>query len=328
MSKFLHFLFVTILFIKCGPSEKGSNEPSGKQISVTHFNILFVPDMSNRVNPGLYQRPLADMDILSVITQNLYPTILRFKRAENQQDKLMIDFVNKGLINQYGVNTDKLLIDFSRFANQNDRINYIAEREGVNRTLRSDINEMSLEYSRINNLAIKQNTGADIWSYFHQGIDEKRVLPVSKPLIYMNNRYVNSYRNILILLTDGYIEAGIFNKGFDLSKKSIDMFRKAFLQSGESDMGLFLQRNKQFQIKPVNNQLLQNLEVLVMELYDRSLSPAGVATIHPTDMEIIRLFWTNWLQNSKVKRFELHSYATSKDEAEKTVLHFLGISKT
>jgi hypothetical protein len=80
-------------------------------------------------------------------------------------------------------------------------------------------------------------------------------------------------------------------------------------------------------IRPVHNEALKNLEVLVMELYDRSLSKTGSATIQPTDMEIMKLFWTDWLRASKVKRFELHTIANSKAEAEKVVLNFLGVNK-
>ena len=131
----------------------------------------------------------------------------------------------------------------------------------------------------------------------------------------------------MIMTTDGYIEAGIFDKGFDLSKKLIDRFRDAFLASGESDMASFFKKNKQFRIKPVHNDKLKNLEILVMELYDRSLTKTGAATVHPTDMEIMKLFWTDWLQQSRVKRFELHPIANSKAEAEKIILDFLNVTK-
>lgn len=315
-------------FINWCPTKSDHNTiEKGKVISTTHFNILFAPDMSNRVNPQLYKRPLNDADILSIITNDLYPTILRFKRAENQKDKLMIDFINKELINQYSVNTDKLLIDFGKFGNQNERIDYILERNGVKQTLKKDITDMTIEFTRINNLAIKHNVGADIWNYLNQNIDGNRVLSPERPLKFNNNIYENNYRNILILPTDGYIEPDTFNKGYDLSKNTIDSFRKAFLKSEENDMQEFLKKNKKFQLNPVKNEHLKHLEILVMELYDRSLSKGGSATIHPTDIEIIKLLWTTWLQQSNVERFELHSYASSKNEAEKIILNFIGISK-
>ena len=64
-----------------------------------------------------------------------------------------------------------------------------------------------------------------------------------------------------------------------------------------------------------------------MELSDRSVSKVGAATIHPTDMEIIKLFWSDWLKASKVKRFELKPCANSSAEAEKDILDFLNVDK-
>lgn len=314
----------------CDSFGQAEKDKSGtdKMFITTHYNILFAPDMSNRVNMQQYKRPLNDVDILSVLTNNLYPSILRFKRLENQKDKLKVDFINKGLVNEYQVNTDKLMIDFGRFERQNDRINYILERNNVKQTLREDLNDMRTELTRINNLAFDKNFGADIWSYLNQGIDETRILAPETPIKYNGSSYQNTYRNILILLTDGYIEAGIFGKGFDLSENTVKDFRKAFSKSGETSMQDFLNKHKNLYIKPVKNPNLKNLEILVLELYDRSLSPQGSATVHPTDMEIMKLLWTNWLQQSNVKKFELHPYAISRDEVEKIILNFIGITKT
>lgn len=298
-----------------------------KPVVVTHFNITFAPDLSNRTNLQLYPRPLNDAEILKIITNNLYPTILRYRRSENQKDKLQVDFINKGLINQYNVNMEKLLIDFGQFSRQNDRINYILERDHVRKTLKQDAGFMVTEFGRINNTAARQNFGADIYTYFNEGIDQKNVLPSEKPVDDEGTTYVNTYRNVLILATDGYIEAGIYDKGFDLSKTRIDAFRAAFLASGQTDLKTFFKKNPQFRITPARNEYLKNLEVLLMELYDRSKSKTGRATIQPTDMEIMKLFWADWLQQSRVKRFELHPCASSKAEAEKIILDFLNVTK-
>jgi hypothetical protein len=310
----------------------GLNQPvtaitTTNKYTVSHFNITFAPDLSNRVNPGLYKRPLNDVDILKIITGDLYPSVLRYRRLENQKDKLLVDFVNKGLVSEYKVNTEKLLIDFARFANQGERMAYIKKRDGVKQWLDLDKEKMVAEFGRINSVAVKQNFGADIWTYFNEGIDDKRVLPDEKPSVNGSNIVVNTYRDILILTTDGYIEAGIYGKGFDLSKSTIEVFRNAFLASGDKDIRHFFKKHNEFRIKQVNNEYLRNLEVLVMELYDRSKSKGGGATVQPTDMEIMKLYWTDWLQQSKVKRFELHPYANSRDEAEKIILNFLGVPK-
>lgn len=318
MKKYLILLLITTLL---------SGFTKLKSVVITHFNITFAPDLSNRTNLQLYPRPLNDVELLKIIASDLYPTILRYRRSENQKDKLQVDFINKGLINQYNVNMDRLLIDFGQFARQNDRINYILERDHVRKTLKQDAGSMVAEFGRINSEAARQNFGADIYTYFNEGIDLKNVLPSEKPVDDEGAIYVNTYRNVLILTTDGYIEAGIYDKGFDLSKNKVDAFRTAFLASGQTDLKSFFKKNPQFRITPAHNEYLKNLEVLVMELYDRSKSKTGRATVQPTDMEIMKLFWTDWLQQSKVKRFELHPCSNSKAEAEKIILDFLNVSK-
>jgi hypothetical protein len=294
---------------------------------ITHYNITFAPDLSNRVNPNLYKRPLNDVDLLKILAANLYPNILTEKRSQYQQDKLLVDFINKGLIGQYSIQTDKLLIDFGRFSSQLARINYIVMDKPPKPTLGQDISIMTKEFNRVYNSAIDDNVGADIWTYFDQGIDDKNVLLDELPKQSEGFTYINHYRNILILPTDGYIEAGIFGKGFDLAQQTINRFRKAFLASGETDLEKFYRKNPDYHIKAARNPRLKSMEVLVLEMYDRSLTKSGSATVHPTDMEIMKLFWTDWLSQSGVKHFELHPYANSRAEAQKIVMNFLGINK-
>jgi len=299
------------------------------KLTITHFNITFAPDLSNRVNPKLYKRPLNDTELLQVISGKLHPDILTYRRSQNQHDRLLVDFINKGLITQYEVRTDKMLIDFGQFPTQLARINYIMMDKPPKPTLVQDIAGMNREFGRVYNKAIKDHVGADIWTYLDQGIDDKNVFADEKPIHDADNDivYVNHFRNVLILPTDGYIEAGIFGKGFDLGQQTINRFRNAFLASGDTDLQRFFRKNPSYHIKPVHNERLKRLEILVLEMYDRSLTAAGSATVHPTDMEIMKLFWSDWLQQSGVKHFELHPCANSRDEAEKTIVSFLGIHK-
>jgi hypothetical protein len=175
-----------------------------------------------------------------------------------------------------------------------------------------------LKRFRRNSKAAKSNNGADIWSYFQSGINERIVLPsLSK------GKVVHRFRNIMIMLTDGYIEAGIYNKGFDLSASKVADFRKAFLKSKEGSMESFLSKNARFKIAAARNPFLKNLEVIVVEMYDRSLSKSGAATSHPTDMEIMKVIWTDWLRSSGVKRFELKAAASSQAEAIKYIMNFI-----
>jgi hypothetical protein len=301
---------------------------SANTYEINHFNITFAPDLSNRLNTKLYPRALSDVDILKTLTNNLYPTILRYRRSENQKDKLSVDFINKRLINEYNVNTEKLSVDFGKFKKQGDRIGYILGRNGVKENLKVDINNFITEFSKINNVAAVKNFGADIWTYLNEGVDNSKIaLNAEAPINDNGVSYVNRYRNILVITTDGYIEAGIYGQGYDLSKNTIESFRNAFKKSGETDVRAFFNKNTKYRIKPTNNPYLKNVEILVLELYDRSKTQGGAATVQPTDMEIIKLFWSDWLTKSKVKCFELHPIMNTKNEAEKAVLNFMGINK-
>ena len=303
------------------------NLPPAK-FEITHYNITFAPDLSNRVNPLKYARPLQDITILNMLTENLYPSILRQGRSEQQRDRLRVDFINKGLISTYNVQTQCLSLDFGRFGtNQKARINYIKRRNNTPDYLQRDNERLNTEFSRIYNVAKTKNFGADIWTYLKE-FDGERVLETEKSVQDdVGNSYINKYKNILILATDGYIEAGIYGKGYDLSQKRVDDFRNAFISSGEQDLEAYFKKRKDCRIKPVQNNKLKNVEVLVMELFDRSRSKDGRAMVHPTDLDILKLFWADWLKQSGVRRFELQPCANSKADAEKTMLNFLSVTK-
>lgn len=289
---------------------------SAQKKEIVNYNIIFSPDLSNRLNTTLYPKVVNDADIVEGVLKNIYP-ILRIKRSQDQLDRYSVDFVNKGLISMYKVNTDMLNIDFQRFERQSDRIAYVMARK-VPRTLAGDVSGFMSEYRKFSEKASKSNNGADIWSYFQSGIDNRIVLPSL-----VNAKVTQKFRNIMVLLSDGYIEAGIYNKGYDLSAKKVADFRKSFLKSKSESMESFLSKNKVFRINPVKNAQLKNLEVIVLEMYDRSLSKTGAATSHPTDMEIMKVIWTDWMRASGVKRFELRQTASNSAEAVKYVMDFI-----
>ncbi|SDK40209.1 hypothetical protein SAMN04487898_10884 [Pedobacter sp. ok626] len=293
------------------------NFAQAQRQQVTHYNIIFAPDLSNRLNTKLYPKPVSDAKIVSSVLSKIYPDILRIKRLDRQMDKFSVDFINRGLIGIYKINTEVLNIDFGPFQDrQLERIDYIMGRS--KRKLSSDVTLFNAEYARINAKASLANHGADIWTYFNSGIDGSIVKPAFK-----RGNSIQAYRNILILMTDGYIEAGIYGKGYDLSKQKVDAFRKAYLKSRASNLEHFLGLNPQFKINPVNNQYLKNLEVLVLEMYDRSLSKSGAATIHPTDMEIMKVIWSDWLRESGIKHFELKSIMANQTEIDHTTIGFI-----
>lgn len=302
----------------CGPTNTPKTEKKQGHYLTDHYNITIASDLSNRLNPKLYPKAVSDADIISIIGMNIYPRILTHKRSMNQIDQFRIDFINKKQIMAFGVNTQLLDIDFSKFDLQSERIKYLKN------TFQSDERKFEGEFLRVQKEAIKRPFGSDIWTYMQQGVDGFIVNQEKSESKMGTNIFQNRYRNVLILLTDGYIEAGILHKNFDLSGSKINDFRKQFIKSGEKDIAAFYKKNPQFKINQVSNPLLKNLDILVLELYDRTETNVGAST-HPTDLEIMKLIWGDWLKTSGVKRFELYPKFSSKAEAEKVIFKFLGV---
>lgn len=322
--KYVYTLLILTLALTGCTSDTASEVQEEKEkqenaIIIYHYNITFAADLSNRLNTKLYPKPVTDTSIVNIVIDNIYPRILKNKRSMNQLDQFRIDFINKKQISAYDVKTNDLEIDFKRFRNkQSERISY----------LRTDFNKDAIafknEYQRINEQAILQPYGSDIWTYLNEGINNNIIDTTKSLTSFDDNYFLNKQKNVLILFTDGYIEAGIYDQNFDLSSNKIKKFREEFLKSGSSDLNKFYKDHPVFKIKSTNNPLLKNLNVLVLEMYDRTESNQG-ATVHPTDIEIMRIFWKDWLTRSGVNEVELHPKFSNKAEAEKVVMKFLGV---
>ena len=314
---------VLLIVLLYGAASCVTPKKSNEVNTIVNYNVTIAPDFSSRINSIIYPKPISDEEVVKSIVDNIYPKILKNGREMDQMDKFSIDFINKQLINYYNVNTRLFNIDFSAFKNQEIRINYIL-RDTSAKNLKTDKANFISEFERVHKLASTNTFGADIWTYLNEGIDNKVVNNEIEAYEFANGKYANKFRNILILITDGYIEAGIYGQGYDISVNRVNQFRQAYLNSGEKNLKQFFDKRKDFRIKPVNNPLLKNLEILVVELYDRSETNQG-ASIHPTDMEIIKLFWADWFDQSGVTTYKLLPKFSTKAEAEKAILDFMGV---
>ncbi|MBS9525849.1 hypothetical protein KI659_17645 [Litoribacter alkaliphilus] len=323
-------LFCLGLFTWACSSNADEEKSEPKVFRTQHYNIIIAPDLSNRVDFSIRQKPLKDLQIAEVVLKNLYPKILNSaNRSESQKDRVRFDFINKNLITKYGVETNKLELNFGEFKNQGKRMDYIKGR--AERSLQEDREKFMAEYEKIHSTAEKNNFGADIWTYL-KGLDNSSIITSGEVNSHNNIEYHHNYKNVMFLLTDGYIEAGLFgqqgckegNQCYYLSSNRIKEFRNAFKRSGESDLKQFFEKNG-YGIVPVDNPILENVEILALEFNDRSLDHAGNATVYPTDYEILELFWTDWMEKSGVKRFKMKRTLTSEMDAEQEILGFMGV---
>jgi hypothetical protein len=333
-------LIACTLFSGCTSSaetmEGGETESESDHINsasaskpIVHYNIIIAPDLSNRL---LRPKPVNDGQVVKTVLKNIYPKILKHGKSVNQYDVFSASIISNKLINQYNIKTQDLQIDFSRFElRQMERIQYITGQAADN-NLEKDKKKFFQEFTRVANAAAKSTSGADLWTYFNSGIGTTLVRDKGPESSFNKVTYKSQYRNIMILLTDGYIEAAMFgkkacpsgNKCYYLSGQKVKEFRAAFKRSGMNDMKAFFEKNN-YGIIPAQNENLKKLEVLVLQMEDRSLNNAGNATVYPTDMDIMKLFWSDWLSKSEVKKFELRPVLASEAETEKVILNFLDL---
>jgi hypothetical protein len=318
------------IILGCSGTGNEKSEISGSKDTVTveHFNIVIVPDLSNRLNRQLYPKPILDEDIVCLLLSSYPVKVATYRRTDSQKDKIRVSFINQSQVNQYNISPSDMQIDLSVFEKQIDRIDYLKNRSEM--TFTKDTTKFIASFESLTKRAQVEDFGADIWSYLAK-LDEYWIHNEANTSSFNQRIYRHVYRNVLLLITDGYIEAGIYKNGgcpvdtkscMFLSKRRIDEFRTAFKNSRHSDLKAFF-NSSGYEITPVHNDHLKGLEVLVIELYDRSLAKGGVPTKYPTDLDILTLFWRKWLTDSNVSRFQLEPTFGSKEEAQETILNFL-----
>jgi hypothetical protein len=303
--------------------------PEVKNDRITeHFNMMIVPDLSNRIDSNNKPKPVSDLEIIGIVLNCIEDGYLKSQgRRMNQKDRFQLLFTNQTLINKHSVNTNDMLLDFSQFDKQRERIDYINDR-GSNGSFSADLDRMKKQTEKIYSSAREDFDGADIWSFMKNlNASEIKTSGSIKAVRTADGKeFENEYRNVIILLTDGYIEAGRYPNNQmcpSLSEKRIASFRTDFNRKGSGRSIEEFFNDEGYGITPVHNPLLQEVEVIVMELDDRSVDKSGNATQDVSDMEIIKTFWSDWLAKSGVKRFALHSKSSSVQEANQSIKDFL-----
>lgn len=324
-------LFLVILMWGCA-SAGDKNIEKAEATGIYHYNITIAPDLSNRVDMKIHPKPIEDSIIISSTLDLVQDILHAGHRDTDQKDSYTVSFINQGLIRMYDVNQDNLHIDFAGFKNQSARMDFIKGRNKYDGCgLKEVVGDFKIECDRMYSQAVQKPHGADLWSFLQHGIDETNVKKVESPFVYADQKFQNRYKNILILLTDGYIESGLSadaarglskNQSYDLGESRIKQFRNAYKASGMTDMKAFFKKYN-YGIIPLTNKHIENLNILVLEMYDRSLTSSGNASVYPTDADVMELFWTDWLTNSKVNSFDLKRCFPDRRRAKRTIENFM-----
>ena len=280
-----------ILFFSCKEEKNDEKETLTKNPVTENYNISILLDLSDRIsleknpNPTMqyYQRDLGYIKSISeAFTQHL-----KTKRIRQIDDKMQLFFNPEPLDQKINLISENLKIAI--------------DKNNVSKGFLNSINEnYAAKTSKIYNSAIKDDNfiGSDIWNFFDTKVKDQCV--------------EDKYRNILIVLTDGYMfhENTVVTEGKRTSYITPELIRKNGLNTqnwkkkfDEQDFGF---------IKIEGN--LSNLEVLVL-----GINPDKK---NPYEEKVIKAYWTKWFAEMNIKHFEITN-ADLPSNMEKIIQDFI-----
>lgn len=283
--RFYALLFSILFLFSCGSesNDKSTNEEGQSSKTVEQpdqLNITLLLDLSDRIDtkkypekPEHFERDIAIVKYFS----ELFVKDMEKRGTFMAKGKMKVIFSPKPQDPNVNLIAEKLSVDLSVMDSK--------QKKEVHDNL---INNFTESITKIYNGTLSESKwiGSDIWRFFKN--DVKDYCVESKP----------NYRNILVVLTDGYI--------YHQDSKDQNGNRYAYLlpnviskynlrknpnweqELEKQDFGLISKRND-----------LENLEILVLEI---SPSPN-----YKNDEDIIKSILAKWFTEMKVKRFGIYN---------------------
>jgi hypothetical protein len=329
MKMFNKFYYILIFFLaSCNGCPPGEGTVSRN--TNYGYNIIVAFDISNRIlSSGRYTDP----EILQLVTNNL-KTVFQKSIDVGIPAKFYLTTINNNDFKDLNYPDSVFKIDLTRFKTDAvARSNYLYHNDTDKNSLKHDVEVLNSTFNSLYDQVKRKNQlPADIW-YFFQDKLTSPVLDTSSNTYERDENYItNKYKNYIIVVTDGYIEAGRYaadknmragNSCRYLSGNLTNEFRDKYNSSRAKDYKEFY-KEEGYGITPVKNELLKDCKLLVLELDDRTLVK-GVTTKTPPDLEIIRLFWRDWFIKSGVpeSNFILKEKLTNKQNLNEVIKNFL-----
>jgi len=264
-----------ILFFSCKEDPKNQEKETTVKSSVSeNYNISILIDLSDRIslkkNPNstmeIYQRDLGYIKSVSeAFTQHL-----KLKRMRQIDDKMQLFFNPEPENSEINSISKDLRIE--------------VDKDNASKKLLNSINDTySSKTASIYESAIKDDKyiGSDIWNFFDSKVQDQCI--------------DKGYRNILVILTDGYI----FYDGTQIKNGNLSSYLTPQLikQNGLNTNNW----QKKFDTENFGfiniDTDLSNLEVLVL-----GINPSKN---NPFEEKVIKAYWSKWLSEMNIKHFEI-----------------------
>lgn len=272
-------LFLSILLFSCKKedSKESLKEEQGEQVidkSFNNYNISILLDLSDRISPKKYPNSAMefyqrDLGYINSIAE-AFTNHIKGKKVRQMNDQIQIYFNPEPKNQEINAISNKLKFKFDKDNSSKNNISL------VNSTYKN-------ETAKIYDLAIKDNNyvGSDIWKFFANNVNDYCI--------------ENKHRNILIILTDGYV----FYKDTKIKEGNLTSYLlPEMIRSNKLNQADWNEKIKQQKLGfLVANENLSNLEILVL-----GINPD---TKNPYEGKVIKEYWSNWFTKMKVKRFEI-----------------------
>jgi hypothetical protein len=279
--KTTHNLFILLimssLFLSCKNTDDGEKESEAvaKDVS-SNLNISILIDLSDRISPQKYPNQtmeyyLRDVGYINSIAE-AFTDHIQTKKVRQADDRIQLFFDPTPYNPEINSISKDLKIEIDRNNISKDII----------KTVNQKYSSKPLE---LYELAIKDDNyvGSDTWKFFKNKVNDYCI--------------DDNYRNILIVLTDGYIyfNDSKIKEGNSTAYLSPEVIRSNGLNTSDWSEKMITQK---MEFIKANNDL-SNLEILVL-----GINPD---TKNPYEDEVIKAYWTKWFEAMKVKRYEIHT---------------------
>lgn len=315
----LFFAFCCLIGSSCTNNSKQVKVENHKVLYKYDYNLLIAPDLSNRIVGSIYPKPIHDTTLILGLLDRIETEFLGINnRKLGQRDVYKLDFINKGILNKHVINSKNTEINLRTVgSNTADHSAYIRNH------LDTDVSKFKNEVQSVYRYSENHLAGSDIWNYFNETIHTSLIqIPDATVPNTGEHKVVRKNENIVVLLTDGYIENKNKQAGYVLDQTLIAKIRKEFLASGSKDLKQFIVANRDYQLMKTSKNL-HGLHVIVMEVMDRSLDAQGVAKVQPTDFQILQIVWEIWLKDSGAKKVEIHQAVDNSTQFFKILSSFM-----
>ena len=260
----------------------------------TSLNLIIVPDLSRRIIDEINNPDQIKND--TILLNHIWTAFENHTRLKmNTKDRLIVDVTDEGQASgQFRTLANNLIFDLSEH-----------NRGQINRLYFTDEvrNRYTNSIAKLYALGKENPLGGDYWNYFRRNLSRH----IKKPTLFDN------YRNVLIIITDGYLEAEHRLYTGDWRTRNAVANR---IKQGNPIEETVLNRIK----IPDIAQKFPTLEILILEVNERKRrspqEPNDPGTTE--DYDILQILWTDWFKRLEIKNVNDNFFIHRNDATQLT----------